>query len=185
MTVVGKPDVALLGPPQVRPAGPDDRLPIFRMLELYQHDLSDIWDQDLNVHGEYGYPLDRFWSSPDCHPFIVTVDGRYAGFALVDGAVKVGASGHWMDQFFVLKKYRRSGVGRQMARAVFDALPGAWEVGQMMPNEPAQLFWRKVIGEYASGDFVEHELRGGWWEGRVQCFVRTPAGASTDCLPRP
>jgi predicted acetyltransferase len=175
MTVVGTPGVAL-GPPQVRPAGPDDRLPISRMLELYQHDLSDIWDQDLDIHGEYGYPLDRFWSRPDCRPFIVTVNGRYAGFALVDGAVKVNASGHWMDQFFVLKKYRRSGVGHQLARAVFDALPGAWEVGQMMLNEPAQLFWRKVIGTYTSGDFEEHELRGGWWEGRVQCFESSPPG---------
>jgi predicted acetyltransferase len=154
----------------VRRALPDDRLPIFRMLELYQHDLSDIWDQDIDIHGEYGYPLDRYWSSRQCHPFVATVNAKYAGLALVGPAVKVGPSGHWMDQFFVLKKYRRSGVGRALARAVFDALPGTWEVGQMLRNEPAQAFWRKIIGEYTGGAFVERELRGQWWEGRVQCF---------------
>jgi predicted acetyltransferase len=159
----------------VRRAGPDDRLPVFRMLELYQHDLSDIWDQDLDAHGEYGYSLDRYWSKPDCHPFVATVNGRYAGFALVDGAVKVGPTGHWMDQFFILKKYRRSGVGRVLARTVFDALPGPWEVGQMMLNQPAQTFWRNVISEYTAGACVEHELQGGWWEGRVQCFASTPS----------
>jgi predicted acetyltransferase len=121
----------------VRRASPDDRLPVFRMLELYQHELSDIWDQDLDTHGEYGYSLDCYWSKPDCHPFVATVNGRYAGFALVDGAVKVGTAGHWMDQFFVLKKYRRSGVGRVLARTVFDTLPGAWEVGQMTLNQLA------------------------------------------------
>jgi predicted acetyltransferase len=51
------------------------------------------------------------------------VSGHYAGFALADGAVKVGKSGHWMDQFFVLKKYRRSGLGAALARHVFEALP--------------------------------------------------------------
>jgi len=163
--------------PLVRRAGQDDRLPIFRMLELYQHDLSDIWDQDLDIHGEYGYPLDRYWSRPDCHPFVATVSGRYAGFALVDGSVKVGTTGHWMDQFFILKKYRRNGAGRVLARAVFDALPGAWEVGQMVRNESAQAFWRNVIDEYTNSAFVEHELRGGWWEGCVQCFASKPSAS--------
>ena len=46
---------------EITGASLEDRLPVFRMLELYQHDLSDIWDQDLDVHGEYGYELDRFW----------------------------------------------------------------------------------------------------------------------------
>jgi hypothetical protein len=42
-------------------------------------------------------------------------------------------------------------------------------------NETAQAFWRDVIGQYTAGAFVEHELRGGWWEGRVQCFESWPA----------
>ncbi|WP_437676961.1 GNAT family N-acetyltransferase [Sorangium sp. So ce131] len=158
---------------EVRRAMPEDRLPMSRMLELYQHDLSDIWDQDLDLHGEYGYSLDRYWSDGQCHPFVATVKGKYAGLALVDTAVKVGRAGRWMDQFFVLKKYRRSGVGRALARAVFEALPGSWEVGQMLLNQPAQRFWRAVIGELTAGGFVEHELRGGSWEGYIQCFSST------------
>lgn len=140
------------------------------MLELYQHDLSDLWDQDLDCHGEYGYALDRYWDSDGCHPFVATVSGAYAGFALVDSAVRVGMEGSWMDQFFILKKYRRQGVGRLLARSVFDARPGRWEVGQMLGNLPAQAFWRQVIVEYTGGHFKEHEVRGGWWEGFVQVF---------------
>ena len=101
------------------------------MLELYQHELSDIWDQDLDVHGDYGYALDRFFDNPACHAFLAFVDGRHAGFALVDPAVKVGVEGHWMDQFFVLKKYRRHGVGQLLAMSVCVALPGRGEVWQM------------------------------------------------------
>jgi predicted acetyltransferase len=152
----------------VRKASAEERLPLYRMLELYQHDLSDIWDQDLDVHGEYGYSLDRFWHDTDCHAFVALVDGKYAGFALVDTAVKVGPAGFWMDQFFVLKKYRRSGVGRELATQVFVALPGKWEVGQMTENAAAQAFWRGVIKDYTRGDYWERRLTDGWWQGVVQ-----------------
>jgi hypothetical protein len=46
----------------VQRAAPRDRLPLPRMLELYQLDLSDLWDQNLDEHGEYGYALDRFFA---------------------------------------------------------------------------------------------------------------------------
>jgi predicted acetyltransferase len=154
----------------IRAAEPEDRLPLARMLELYQHDLSDVWDQDLDVHGEYGYALDRYWDTEGYHAFLATSDSKYAGFALVNQSVRVGVEGYWMDQFFVLKKYRRRGVGDLLARAAFAALPGRWEVGQMPLNSAAQAFWRKVINRYTGGTFKEHELRSGWWQGVVQVF---------------
>ena len=154
----------------VRIATVEDRLPVQRMLELYQHDLSDIWDQDLDCHGEYGYALDHYWGAEGCHAFVATASGRYAGLALVNRAVRVGTDGRWMDQFFVLRKYRRRGVGESLARSVFTALPGRWEVGQMPANHAAQAFWRKVIGEYTSGQFKELDVRSGWWQGVFQVF---------------
>jgi predicted acetyltransferase len=155
---------------EVRVASPADRLPIYRMLELYQHDLSDIWDQDLDSHGEYGYALDRYWDSEGFHPFVATADGKYAGFALANQAVRIGTEGYWMDQFFVLKKYRSQGIGQLLASSVFAALPGRWEVGQMPQNLAAQAFWRKVLGKYTDGRFKEHEVLAGWWQGIIQVF---------------
>ena len=148
------------------------------MLELYQHDLSDLWEQDLDSHGEYGYALDHYWAAEGSHAFVATAAGRYAGFALVNQAVRVGVEGFWMDQFFVLKKYRRHGLGRLLARAVFAALPGRWEVGQMPRNVAAQAFWRRVIGDYTAGRFREHEVRADSWQGVIQVF-------ESESAPRP
>lgn len=159
--------------PDVRIAALADRLPIQRMLELYQHDLSDIWNQDLDSHGEYGYALDRYWDSEGFYPFVATVDGKYAGFALVNPAVRIGTHGYWMDQFFVLKKYRHQGVGRLLAQSVFAALVGRWEVGQMPENRPAQVFWREVISRWTGGRFKEHEVQAGGWQGVIQVFEST------------
>jgi len=155
---------------EVRLATEADRIPIGRMLELYQHDLSDIWDQDLDDHGLYGYALDKYWLSLRCQAFAFLVAGKYAGFALVDDSVSLSENEHWMAQFFVMKKYRRQGVGSLAAKLVFDLVCGRWEVGQMRMNIPAQAFWRKVIGDYTYGDFVEYEMSEDGWDGFVQCF---------------
>lgn len=159
---------------QVRPATDEDRLPIRRMLELYQHDLSDVWDQDLDAHGEYGYAFDRYGRHPKCHAFAFRVAGKYAGFALVDDAVSLPENELWLAQFFIIKKYRRRGVGGAAAGQVFDQLHGRWEVGQMPLNHAAQAFWRRVIGAYTGGNFVEHQLDDARWQGLLQCFDNTP-----------
>lgn len=160
----------------VRPAQPRDHLPLRRMLELYQHDLSDVWDQDLDADGEYGYRLERYETDPACRAFVFEVASRYAGFALVDNSVSLPGNTLWMSQFFVMKKYRRQGLGQAAAVQVFDQVRGRWEVGQMPKNLPAQAFWRRVIGGYTGGRFAEHRLSDERWDGVLQCFDNS-AGA--------
>jgi predicted acetyltransferase len=151
-------------------ATPDERTPLFRMLELYQHDLSDIWDQDVDAAGEFSYGLDRYWGEAGNWPYVFRVNNHFAGFALVDTRVKLPDGDFWMDQFFVMKKYRGKGVGAQAARAVFDLHPGRWQVGQMPNNHAARAFWRRTISEYSGLAIDEHNITEGWWQGSVQRF---------------
>jgi predicted acetyltransferase len=154
----------------IRTLTAEDRPALSRMLELYQYELSDIWDQDLDAQGIYGYNIDRFGHTPEAHAYIASVNGCYAGFALVDRAVKVGTQGWWMDQLFVMKKVRRHGVGIALAQHAFQSQRGEWEVGQMRQNTAARTFWRAVIAQYTAGHFTEHDITEGWWQGTVQCF---------------
>jgi predicted acetyltransferase len=155
---------------QITRASATDRLPLYRMLELYQYELSDIWDQDLDSHGEYGYALDRYRSGKDCLAYIARASGQYAGFALVNQSVVLGPGGRWVDQFFVLKKYRRHGVGRALATRVIKDLPGQWEIGQMTRNEAAKVFWRSVVAGLKVDSLSEHEVTEGGWQGSIQRF---------------
>ena len=54
----------------VRVASRSDELALSRMLELYQHDISDAWDQDLDDRGQYGYDLDKYWEDPKSKAFM-------------------------------------------------------------------------------------------------------------------
>ncbi len=130
-----------------------------RLLELYVYDYSEYMGWDVDEHGLFGYRyLDHYWTEPDRHPFFIRVDGRLGGFALV----RAGAP-HDMAEFFVMRKYRRSGVGSAAARLVLERFPGAWEVRQLAENTGATTFWRSAIPVA----FAE-EIR----DGRpVQCFT--------------
>jgi predicted acetyltransferase len=141
-----------------------------QLLELYQYELSDIWEQDLDAQAQYGYDLSRHKQAERFFAHVALEGNQYVGFALVGPAAVTRSEGWWMEQFFVLKRYRRSGVGQELARHVFLSHPGPWEIGQMPANATARVFWRGVIGAVTGGQFTEAQITEGRWQGFVQQF---------------
>lgn len=148
-----------------------DRILLRRMMELYQYDFSEFEDNDLDEHGLFGYgDLDYFWFEPTHKAFIITADEKLAGFVLVDNEVCVEGNERSITEFFVMRKHRKKGVGRQVAFETFNRLPAKWEVRVIGANTPAQEFWRKVIDEYTKGAFQETVLDNDDWSGPVFSF---------------
>ena len=156
---------------QIRKAQPHDFAALQQMLELYQYELSDIWAQDADNEARYGYDLERHRNGDRFHAHVALAGSQYVGFALVAPAAVTRQEGHWMEQFFILKRHRRSGAGSALAQHVLTSHPGPWEVGQMPENQVAQAFWRRVVAQVTSGAFVELQVTEGWWKGLVQQFT--------------
>ena len=158
---------------QIHPAGLDEKGLLERLMELYLYDFSEFDGADVDEQAQYGYPyLERYWAETGRTPFLIRVDGILAGFVLVFEYTLLGIPGHMIAEFFVMRKYRRMGVGRLAAFAAFDRFPGHWEVSQIAENIPAQNFWRKVIAEYTRGNFREVMLDDEAWKGPVQVFEK-------------
>jgi predicted acetyltransferase len=143
------------------------------LLELYKYDFSEYGLEDVDEHGLYGYKyLDHYWTEDGRYPYLIQVDGKLAGFALVRTIIKAEkstmSSYHDMCEFFIMKKYRRLGIGIHCAFKVFDMHSGEWQVAQIEENKPAQGFWRKVVSEYTSGNY--EEIRKESWNGPIQKF---------------
>lgn len=98
------------------------------------------------------------------------ISGKLAGFVLVRELESStnDQSLHSIAEFFILRKYRRCGLGQTVANHIFNLFPGRWQVRQEANNLPAQAFWRKVIASYTGGDFAEVRLPG--WAGPAQEF---------------
>jgi predicted acetyltransferase len=132
--------------------------------ELLLYDLSEFTDESwMGEDGEWQPPWGP-WKAPDnddhrpepVQNFFAYVDDRPAGFACVAFAPRVFLSPGReiaMAQFIVLKAYRRRGIGRQFAHALFARFPGKWEIGYYEKNLPAHQFWNAVVDEFTGGDY--------------------------------
>ncbi len=167
---------------EVTPAIVSERPILRHLMELYQYDFSEFDGADTGPLGLYDYPyLDHYCVEAERSPFLVRVDGNLAGFVLVARYnYLTGAKDCWvMAEFFVMRKYRRQGVGEHVARYIFDQFPGAWQVGQITENQAASAFWRKVVTRYTHGSFHEYTLDNENWRGAVQVFS-SPASRVND-----
>jgi arginase len=134
------------------------------LLELYIHELSEIFSVDIRPDGRFGYDrLPLYWTSPDTrHAFVIRCGGGLAGFALVTRGSPASDDPLVLDlaEFFVLRRFRRTAVGRRAAALLWDRLPGNWTVRISAANHPAMAFWKDVIPSYTANLFSEAILRG-------------------------
>ncbi len=140
------------------------------LFQLYDHDFSEFTKRSIGDDGRF-----RLQSAYEkAERFVIRVDGELAGFAIVlrdEGVIDPAEEVWWVAEFFVLRKFRRAGVGERVAGMLFASRPGTWEVAQLRANTPAQAFWRRVVDRYTEGRFQEHDVSGGSWDGFVQRFT--------------
>jgi predicted acetyltransferase len=155
-------------------ARPHDVPTLRRLVQLYLYDLATIDGWDVGDDGAYGSAeqIERFWTEPERHAFLVRADGKLAGFVLLRRGARAtdDPAAHEVSEFFVLRRFRRRGVGERVARQVFDMFPGPWEVAEMASNVEAQAFWRAVIGRYTGNRFTDADRQLGGAPFRVQHF---------------
>ncbi len=137
---------------EIATAAPAEKPILANLLELYAHDFSEFHGIDLNSDGKFGYrDLALYWSEPGRHPFLVRVDGKLAGLVLVKRGSEVsGNETVWdMAEFFIVRGYRRRGIGTETAHAIWRQFPGQWEIRVMQSNLSACRFWKHAVAAFA------------------------------------
>ncbi|MDQ2710794.1 MAG: GNAT family N-acetyltransferase [Acidobacteriota bacterium] len=153
---------------QVIPAVAEQEPILANLLELYAHDFSEFYNLELGPDGRFGYrKLPLYWSEPGRHPFLVRIDGELAGLVLVKRGSEIsGDQTVWdMAEFFVVRRYRRRGIGTEIANEVWRRYPGFWEVRVMDLNRPARHFWKRAISMFTGETSrpVRILKNGEWW----------------------
>jgi predicted acetyltransferase len=141
---------------------------IENLMQFYLYDFSEYVRYDVGDDGSFQpYPkLKEYWKQKNKHAYLVKKDEKYAGFVLVKFIESKERNYFSIAEFFIMKKYRREGMGTAVAKQIFDLYNGHWEVYQKENNQPAQIFWNKIINDYTKGRFRER-----WKDGkRIQDF---------------
>lgn len=161
----------------VRPAQVEERRAIENLIQLYTHDFSENWAEtewgDVDEHGRFApYPLDAYWQDGSHTPLLIRGSGRIVGFALLNDKSHTGGR---VDQnvaeFFILRKYRRGGIGTSAAHAMFAQFQGIWEAAVARKNIAALQFWKRAIqGCPVFLGMSEIDVQSAEWDGPVLRF---------------
>jgi predicted acetyltransferase len=155
------------------PAERSDLPLLGNLFQFYCYDFAEILGGRVGADGCFVTPpLEPYWEDSWRHPFLVRVHAELAGFALVQRRSRItGDTETWdVAEFFVMRPYRRKGVGSQAAVDLFDRFRGRWEVRQIHANVAATHFWRAVIAHYTGGRYTELTYDDDRWRGPVQAF---------------
>jgi predicted acetyltransferase len=132
-------------------AGREQEPILANLLELYAHDFSEFHDIEIGPDGRFGYKrLALYWKEDGRHPFFITMNDKLAGMALVKRGSEIsGDATVWdMAEFFILRGYRRHGIGTEAAHRVWRQLTGRWEIRVMESNFQALSFWVNAITKF-------------------------------------
>ena len=133
---------------EVLPASSGQEPILANLLELYAYDFSEFHEITIGADGKFGYnDLPLYWRDPNRHPLLVMMNGKLAGFVLVRRISDISSNELvWdMAEFFVLRGYRRLGVGTAAAHQVWRRFPGLWQVRVLQSNRDAHRFWNRAI----------------------------------------
>lgn len=150
---------------------------VAHLLQLYLHDCSVFDERDVDDSGLFhSESFEHYWTQPEHHGFLIYANKRLVGFAFINrmSLMHETFDGYAVTDLFVLRRYRRLGIGRIAAGSLFNRYPGRWEVAAFAANVPAQAFWRSVIDQYTAGSYTEVWQQTTNWRGHIRQFVAKP-----------
>ena len=128
--------------------GPEQAELICNLYQFYAYESSD-WEQEdveqdgrFYIHEEH---LSRYWQDPQWSANLLLVDGYIAGFLLIERSELPGINALELADLFILKRYRRKGIGRALATQVLTSGETDWLVRFYDQDEASQAFWRSVL----------------------------------------
>jgi predicted acetyltransferase len=126
-----------------------DKPVLLNLMQFYCYDMSVVRGVDVTDHGQFVYRyVDHYFLEPDRDVLFVRHDGALAGFVM---SRELSAGEREVAEFFVMRRHRRSGVGRSAARQLFSLHKGRWVVAFDDANAEAANFWPRVVDQAAVG----------------------------------
>lgn len=137
---------------QIIKASFEQKSVIAQLYELYTYEMTDLADFDIKDNGYYGYDeLSSYWDDPNKYPYLIWVNKKLAGFALVQKGSPIETEPNVWDiaEFFIMRKFRKKGIGQFVAQQIWRTFPGPWQVRVWDNNKTAHYFWDAVIKKFS------------------------------------
>lgn len=130
------------------------RQTLWNLLQYILFETSPSGKNVANADGSFDYKyFNNYFTDEDREAYLVkTPDGELIGFVMINQYLQKVADGHAIAEFMILPRFRRKGVGKEVAKRCFAMHPGNWEVGPADGSESAYRFWKSAIDEVVGED---------------------------------
>lgn len=116
---------------------------LLALWQIYMKDLAEFRNFEVQSDGRYRDDRLRTYLSYENHwAYLIRCEDEIAGFSLVR---KSKPDTFVIGEFFILSKFRRSGVGRSAVVKILAEFKGNWEIPFQIENSRAVVFWRQTI----------------------------------------
>mgnify|MGYP000170673869 CR=1 FL=1 len=117
------------------------------LFSYYIYDMTEYLKWNPDHEGKFSYDpskFDVYWEQEDHIPYFIYVDSDLAGFVLIR-RYPSNLSTYDVAQFFVLRKYKGQGVGKEALAKVISIFPGKWQIRVLLENFGALSFWKSAV----------------------------------------
>jgi len=131
------------------------------LLEKYYYEFSQYELTDVDDNGLYSSKnLDTYLTEKKGFSYFIKVNNKLAGFILIDKNKEIQKE-YSINEFFVMYKYKKLGVGTYAIKQIFNKYKGKWYITYAQINKPANKFWNKVVKEYTYGKYelIENHMK--------------------------
>lgn len=122
----------------------------------YVYDMSEYMKWNPDKDGTFGgYDVSKFdpyWERNDHTPYFIMVNNELAGFVLIrhyPGDLSL----YDVAQFFVLRKFKGRGVGKDVLKQLINTFPGQWQIRVLLENSGALSFWKSAVSNIVGENY--------------------------------
>ncbi|MCG9671948.1 GNAT family N-acetyltransferase [Vibrio chagasii] len=132
-----------------------ERKVLENLFSYYIYDMTEYMKWSPNNEGKFSYDTSQFdvyWEREDHISYFIYVDAELAGFVLVR-RYPSDLSIYDIEQFFVLRKFKGQGVGKEALAQVVSVFTGKWQIRVLLENSAALYFWKSAVSRIVGDKF--------------------------------
>ncbi|MDQ0359345.1 GNAT family N-acetyltransferase [Breznakia pachnodae] len=125
---------------------------LFNLMQLYLYDLSVYFNFKTNNNGIYEYDhFEDYFTDTNYISYFIYNDNELIGFVLLNDYSPI-TNKHEniinVSEFFILKLYRKQGLGEITFQTLLDMHKGVWTIKPAAFSKEANAFWKTIINKH-------------------------------------
>ncbi len=147
------------------------------LVHLCMHDYSEFDQFEIGLDGMFAYRwFEAYFQEKERHAYLISINKNLAGFVMVRMNPGNEDWDYQIAEFFILRRYRRLGIGTLVSQQLLNKYTGLWEISYSASNQAASKLWNSILKDYPN---KQHQVDFGE-KGRNRFLIETGSASKSN-----